>query len=225
MKYIRYGVTLTLMRESDLEMVRQWRNDPVVVRNYAYREYITPEMQTDWFKTVNNHRNLYTIIHYRGEQVGVINLKHIDWEQKTFEGGIFIPYERHHNTPLPAIVSVLTTEIPFTWFDWNVGYAHVLQSNKQTQAFIRQLGYELSPGQESVENQEYRITRENYLRKSARLKKAIFALTGEEAPGILVIEKEDEGSDAVAFFEEKAKTSKALIGCRETPEGRVYTFS
>jgi RimJ/RimL family protein N-acetyltransferase len=224
MKYIRYGVSLSLIRESDLETVRQWRNDPVVVRNYAFREYITPEMQQQWFRSINNIHNLYAIIGYQGERVGVINLKNIDWDQKTYEGGIFIPYERYHNTPLPAIVACFTTEIPFTWFDWNTGFAHVLASNKSTQAFVKQLGYLLAPGQEDVENQEYLITRESFEKYALRFRKAIQALTGDYQPGRLVIEPHDYEDPVPLHCEKMGKLSKALLKSESGEEGRIYFF-
>ena len=225
MKYIKYGITLSLLKESDIEMVRQWRNDPVVVRNYAFREYITPEMQKEWFKRINNFNNLYTIIHYNNEKVGVINLKNIDWENRTFEGGIFIPDEKQHNTPLPAIVSYLTTEIPLTWFDWNVGYAHVLRTNVQTHSFIRQLGYELAPGQEEAENQKYIITKASFERHAHKIRKAIKALTGDDEPGRLIIEPEDFNNEVALQFEAKAIQGSAYIRSETTPEGRIHYFT
>ena len=148
MKYIKYGVTLSLMKEEDIEMVRLWRNDPVVVANYEYRDFITPEMQKEWFRKVNNVNNLYTIIGYQGKKIGVVNLKGIDWERQTAEGGIFIPDTRYHETPVTSIVSFLTTEMMFLLFNWNEAKADVLKDNQPIRSFIKQLGYELSPGQE-----------------------------------------------------------------------------
>ena len=150
MKYLQYGITISMLKAGDIEMVRQWRNDPVVVKNYAYREFITPEMQEKWFRSINNINTLYTLIEYEGDKVGVINLKKMDWEKMTFEGGIFIPFTRYHATPLPAVVSLITTDVAFNVMNFKTGYAHVLKENKPTQSFIRQLGYVMSEGQEDA---------------------------------------------------------------------------
>jgi RimJ/RimL family protein N-acetyltransferase len=225
MKYIKYGITLSHLREEDIEMVRQWRNDPVVVANYEYREYITPEMQQAWFRSVNNTNNLYTIIGFQGEKIGVINLKDINWEEQTTEGGIFIPDPKYHETPVTSIVSYMTTEILFGLFNWKVARAHVLKENKPIQSFVRQLGYELSPGQEEINNQEYFLTREKFGQMAPRIRKAIHALANDISPGRFVVEPVDFNNDVVLFFEELAKKNFTFLKTEVTEEGRIYFVS
>ena len=213
------------MKECDLEMVRQWRNDPVVSNNYEFREHITPEMQKAWFQTVKNINNLYTIIEYKGEKIGVINIKNIDWETKECEGGIFLPDPKYHNSGLPAIISFVTTEIIFSMFDWNNGYAHVLKENKSVQQFVKMLGYELLPGQENLANQKYLITRESFETRSAKIKKAIEVLSGSNSPGILKICRESFADPLVLQWEEKVKSSRYIRKTETIEEGRLYYFS
>jgi RimJ/RimL family protein N-acetyltransferase len=224
MRYRRFGITISLIRESDIELVRQWRNDPVVVKNYAYREYITPEQQAKWFKTINNTRNLYTIIEYKSEKVGVINIKNIDWGMQTFEGGVFIPYEKYHNTPLLAVISYLTTEIFFDVFNWPVGKAHVLRENKSTQAFIKMLGYRMSPGQEEEENQEFFITREFFFEKAPKLKKAISVFFDTREPAELLFEKEFQSDPLEHEWESIVLKSLRIVRQEVTDEGKKYFF-
>jgi RimJ/RimL family protein N-acetyltransferase len=224
MKYIKYGITFSLMREEDIEMVRNWRNDPVVVANYEFREYITPEMQKEWFRKVNNINNLYTVIGYRGEKIGVVNLKEIDWQGQTAEGGIFIPDTRYHETPVTSIVSFLTTEIMLILFSWKAAKAHVLKENRAIQAFIRQLGYELSPGQEEVNNQEYVLSREKFEKMAPKIRKAIHILAQDTSPGKFVVEPEDFGNEVVLFYEQLALKNVPFTKTEVTEEGRVYYF-
>lgn len=224
MKFIKYGVTLSRLKEEEIEMVRRWRNDPVVVANYAFRDHITPEMQRQWFRSINNKNNLYLIIHYRGQTVGVINLKNINWEEQTAESGIFIPYKEYHETPVSAIVSFLTTEFLFKLFNWKAVHAHVLKGNQPVQAFVRQLGYELSPGQEEVENQEYSLSREKFEKLAPRIKKAIHTLAGDQSAGKCIIEPCDDQDELVIFLEELAKKNMRTLKTEITEEGRVYFF-
>ena len=225
MQYSRYGITFHLLKEKDIEMVRQWRNDPVVANNYEFRDYITPEMQKEWFRSVNNINNLYTIIEYGGEPVGVINVKNIDWENRTCEGGIFLPDPKHHQTIIPAIGSYVTTEIIFIMFDWNIAYAHVLKENKKVQQFVKMLGYELIPGQEEINNQQYRITRESFEIRGARIKKAVSALTSRDDQGVLRVDPDEFSDPLIRQWEEKIKTSRFIRKIKTTPEGRFYYFS
>ncbi len=224
MKFTRYGISISLLTDADIEMVRQWRNDPVVVRNYQYREYITPEMQAEWFKTINNINNLYCIIEYKGEKVGVVNLKNIDWEKMKFETGIFIPYEKYHNSPLPAMISLITTEIPFRLLNWNIGYAHVLKENKPTQTFIKQLGYELASGQEDKENQEYFITSENFEKKAGRIRKAIDTVTGKSEMGTLFISAEEAGTEPVCQWQAIVSKGNCIHHIETTENGTTFYF-
>jgi RimJ/RimL family protein N-acetyltransferase len=225
MKLSRYGLSFHVLKESDIELVRQWRNDPVVANNYEYREHITPEMQQEWFKSVNNINNLYTVIEYQGEKIGVINIKNIDWETRVAEGGIFLPDPKYHQTFVPAVISYVTTEIIFVMFEWTIGYAHVMKENKSVQAFVKMLGYELLSGQEDVDNQLYQITLESFEKRAPKIKKAIAVLTGNEEKGVFSIAAEEFEDPMAQEWEEKVKGSRFILKVETTDEGRFYYFS
>lgn len=224
MKYSGFGITFHLLKETDIELVRQWRNDPVVVRNYEYREHITPEMQAAWFKLVNNINNLYTIIAHKGEKIGVINIKNIDWDTQDCEGGIFFPDVKYHQTTLPAVISYMTTELIFSVFDWKMVKAHVLQENKSVQAFVKMLGYEKLPGQEAVNNQAFQITRESFTKKAPRLRKAVSVLTGSNDRGVLQIETAEFSDPVVMQWEAVVRSSPHIQKAEENADGRFYYF-
>ena len=40
-----------------------------------FHEEITPHMQENWFNRINNDNNLYYIIQYEGNDIGLINIK------------------------------------------------------------------------------------------------------------------------------------------------------
>lgn len=88
MKISNYDVSLELLTENKIEMVRQWRNDPKIQQYMEYRETITPEMQKKWFDKLNNGKdNFYFILQYKGEDIGLINVKDIDYEKKLANQG------------------------------------------------------------------------------------------------------------------------------------------
>ena len=225
MVYSRYGFSFSLLKEDDIEMVRQWRNDPVVSNNFEFRNHITPEMQKEWFRSINNINNLYTIISYQREKIGVINLKNIDWETRAGEGGIFLPDVKYHQTIIPAIISYISTEIIFVMFEWKIGYAHVLKENKSVQQFVSLLGYELIPGQEDVLNQKYRITSDSFEKRRPKLLKAISALVGNDKAGVFCVEPVDYTDPVVLQWEDKVRTNRFIRQIETTEEGRFYYFS
>jgi UDP-4-amino-4,6-dideoxy-N-acetyl-beta-L-altrosamine N-acetyltransferase len=225
MKFRKYGITVSRLKESDLELVRNWRNDPVVVKNYEFREYITPEMQKAWFQSISNANNLYTVIEYQGEKIGVINIKNIDWEKREGEGGIFIPDPKYHLTALPAILSFMTTEIQFSLLRWNTGFASVLKENAASQNFIRSLGFEICPGEEEKINQRYFNTRENFEKKAAKIKKAISIVTNNDESLVVIIEPADFDDPIVMQWESEVLKNVTPIRTETTTEGRFYYLS
>ena len=182
-------------------------------------------MQQEWFKSVNNINNLYTVIEYQCEKIGVINIKNIDWETRVAEGGIFLPDPKYHQTFVPAVISYVTTEIIFIMFEWTIGYAHVMKENKSVQAFVKMLGYELLSGQEDVDNQLYQITLESFEKRAPKIKKAIAVLTGNEEKGVFSIAAEEFEDPMAQEWEEKVKGSRFILKVETTDEGRFYYFS
>ena len=171
MKISNYDVSLELLTENKIEMIRQWRNDPKIQQYMEYRETITPEMQKKWFDKLNNGKdNFYFILQYKGEDIGLINVKDIDYEKKTGESGIFIYQDKFLNTD----ISYRAHLVMFDYFFDNLAleslYSHVLQTNKRAQRFTLFLGGFLADNQESVDNQLYIISKDAYKNNKNRIR-------------------------------------------------------
>jgi RimJ/RimL family protein N-acetyltransferase len=179
MKIIKYGITLIRLCEEDLELVRQWRNSPRIQQTMEYREHISKEMQLEWFHKVNNNNNYYFVIEYECQKIGLINGKDIDWEKQQLEGGVFFWDEKYYSTFVPAMASLILTELCFTLFNWKVAYARILKTNTQAIQYNLALGYELCEGQEDVENQLYRLSSERFEKQTALLRKAIARMSDD----------------------------------------------
>jgi RimJ/RimL family protein N-acetyltransferase len=211
---------LKLMPE-DLELVRQWRNSPGISQYMEYRGHITPEMQQEWYKSINNYLNLYIVIEHDFRKIGIINAKNINWEESSLEGGIFFWDEEVQNTPVPAITSLLFAELMIRIMRLKI-YAHIMKSNDRAIRYNIQLGFELCEGQENVENQQYVLTPENYLEKSAKLRKAFYLLI-DKSPYILEIEKDDYDTGIGKMIEDRIQENTASE-IRKTDSGKIYLF-
>ncbi len=225
MKLSKYGIDLILLKEEDIELVRQWRNSPQIVKRYEYREYITPEMQKEWFKSISNLNNFYFVIIYQDEKIGVINVKNIDWKNKTLESGIFIADEKWWNTFVPSIVSIILTEMFFTIFGWDYYSAHILKTNLQAIQYNKNLGYELCEGQEDVENQLYIIRREVFEEKSKKLIRALKVIADGDTSAVLQLEPEDLGTELELFVEDNRPNIPWITKIEENAQGRFYYLS
>ncbi|MEK5025627.1 GNAT family N-acetyltransferase [Paenibacillus sp. FSL M7-1046] len=167
------SIYFSRLTEDDLELVRNWRNDEKISKFMQYRSYISPEMQLKWYKTINNTENFYFIIMYDELKIGLANIKDIDWDRKCGEVGIFIYEETYLNSLLPYVVSLKGLELDFKEYNLQYVYAHILKTNKRAIRFNKSFGFELEPHQETVENQKYILTRENYEKNAYSLEKII----------------------------------------------------
>jgi UDP-4-amino-4,6-dideoxy-N-acetyl-beta-L-altrosamine N-acetyltransferase len=224
MKLAKYGITLSRLRENDIELLRQWRNSPKINQFMEYRGNITPEMQRDWFKSVDNFDNFYFIIEYQGNKIGLINSSHIEWDTVSSEGGIFLWDEEYYETFVPVWASLCLLET--TYFVLGAGRSMIktLKDNERAKKLNVHLGYELQLGQENVYNQSYLLTRESFTRHAHKLIKAATLLAGNE-PGAhsMSFDQVDIKSGLADFFHGKIK-NEMILDYKETGDGRYYTF-
>jgi len=150
-----YGVKLRRLTEDKIELVRKWRNDPKIQQYMEYREYITPEMQKAWFKKIDNDNNFYFIIEYEGKEIGLIDIKNVDYEKSEGEPGIFIWDDSCLELDVPFRASFCMGDFICNVLKIKNNYIHILRDNKRAITYNKGLGYELADGQENVENQKY----------------------------------------------------------------------
>lgn len=171
-----YGVTLHRLTHDKIELLRQWRNDPKIQQYMIYRDQITPEMQEAWFQRVNNEHHFYFIIEYEGREVGMINIKDVDYEKKTGEPGMFLYDDTLWNSDVGMRASMCFGHFVWDTLALDSMYIHVLASNKRALQYNLLCGYELVPGYEDKEILKLVITREKAKNPSprfARIKKAL----------------------------------------------------
>ncbi len=163
-----YGITLRKLSEDKIELVRQWRNDPKISQYLVSRTIITPEMQQSWFLNNNNERNYYYLIVLDNIEVGLIFVKDICLESKIGEGGVFIYDDRCLNTDIAYRAHLLLFDYLFEHDILRDITSHVLVDNKRAIRFTQFLGFTRSPNQDALTNQEYRLSKEQYLSNTNR---------------------------------------------------------
>lgn len=222
MKVFKYGIILERLKEEDIELVRQWRNSDPVRLNMNYRDIITPEQQKQWFGSINTLQCNYLMIHYQGEKIGLLNDKNIDWEARTSESGIFLGRTEFYSTFVPYLVSLAGIETTFCLLGWKKQYAHILRSNSNAITFNLQLGYQLSEGQEDIDHQQYEMTLESFEQKSGKVKKAVRALTGNDAGFRALLEPADYETGLAQKIEYLLSVSSHPLVREVTGEGTWY---
>lgn len=224
MKLEKYGITLNRLREDDIEHLRQWRNSPQINQFMEYRGNITPEMQRDWFRSVDNFDNFYFIIEYQGEKIGLINSNHIEWDTVSSEGGIFLWDEKYYETFVPVWASLCLLETTYFVLGAGKSVIKTLQDNERATKLNIHLGYELQPGQDEVYNQIYVLTAESFRRHAHKLIKAAKLLAGNQPGGhSMFFDKEDIISGLADFIHGKIK-KEMVLEYTEEKDSRLYIF-
>jgi RimJ/RimL family protein N-acetyltransferase len=169
----KYGITLRRLTKVDIELVRNWRNDPKISKYMEFRDYITPEMQEEWFDKINNDHNFFFIIEKDEKKIGLINIKDIDYDQKTGEGGIFIYDDEFLNNDISFRATLCICDFFFETLNLEREIAHILRDNKRAIQYNLMLGFEKQPNQDNVYNQIYYLEKEKYFEKRVFIKRLL----------------------------------------------------
>lgn len=171
-----FGVSLKRLSEEDLELVREKRNSYTVSQFMEFRDYITPSMQHHWFRSINNIYNLYYVISYNGQKVGLINGAKIDWQKmETASGGIFIWDEELWQTTVPVMANMLLMDISFL-LGLRRSFIKVMNDNARAIQYNLMLGYKVWSGGEN--STVYVLDTEDYLYKTKVFRKYLFSKYG-----------------------------------------------
>jgi UDP-4-amino-4,6-dideoxy-N-acetyl-beta-L-altrosamine N-acetyltransferase len=180
MKITRYGITLERLREDNIDTIRRWRNDPKISRFMFYKGEITPEMQREWFQSVDNEQNFFFLIRSKNELAGLINISSIDWENKTAYCGLFIYDDKFLGTDVPVRSSLAMLDVFFLLFDVQVVYAKVKGNNNVAHLYNTSLGFSRTKKIELGLGYEYMLQKEIYLLETKEIRNAALRLQGNE---------------------------------------------
>lgn len=165
-----YGVRLDRLTEDKLELVRSWRNSPEVSRYMFSQDYITEEQQKKWYRKIDNENNLYFLIYYKNEYIGLVDMNDIDYDKKIGENGFYIAKEEYWN------LGIIAYQVLFCLFDYwydEMGMecviSRVLHSNNRAARLVSFIG-SVPTELKTDEFQEYRLYKDAYYNNINRLK-------------------------------------------------------
>ncbi len=157
-----YGVRLVRLAEDKIELVRRWRNDPKIAQYMDFRGYITEEMQKVWFKKIDNEYNYYFIIMIEEKEVGLVDIKDIDYRKGVGESGIFLWDDSFLGKQISYRSLLTLHDFAFKNLHLKSLISHIFNNNIRSQKSYISLGFELNPNQESCVLQCYTLTAERH---------------------------------------------------------------
>lgn len=159
MRICRFGVELRSLQKSDLEQVLRWRNQPDVASYMFVTDEISMEEHLNWFNSLTSN-DVYLVIQVDQKQIGVINVKQIDWENRSGEAGIFIGEKAYRNSPIAMQAIFALMDTFFDDFNFKMLKATVKRTNVSAIDFNLRLGYEICAEEE--DQIRMRVSAENY---------------------------------------------------------------
>lgn len=213
MKLIRYGITLNRLTFEDLELIRQWRNSEKIRRNMIFREEITPEMQQEWFRSIDNYNNFFYIIEYNGEKIGLIDNKGTDWQAGSTQSGLFIYEEKYRETHIPVAASLILMQIGYGLLNVQETRIKVLKDNQKALNYNLYFGFEICRNNPDEIFVEMIQRRESFFKKTNSLHHQLVKLTKDKDPYLYLYLEPHDYLNGVAqgVLNEMNKVEKSKI--------------
>lgn len=167
-----YQVELSQVTQADIEQVRQWRNDPAIAQYMLSQEQISVEQQQAWFNKINgDNRQQHFIIRYKGEAIGVANIRaYYQGENllnaRLIEPGLYIASSRYRGNILAFSPALLLNDYCFNILGVPQLLAMVKASNQAALNYNAKLGYKILNSGELI---EIRLNKHDYQQASASL--------------------------------------------------------
>lgn len=151
-----FSVELRPLQPDQLEMLRHWRNDPMIAAPMLQQQYISETMQQQWFSKVKvDQRQAQFVIYYKDEAIGACNLKSADGDplgsSETIETGFYLAHPRFRGTLLAFFPALALNQYCFKSLNCKTLLAQVKLSNHAALRFNEKLGYQRQPDNITVQ--------------------------------------------------------------------------
>jgi RimJ/RimL family protein N-acetyltransferase len=145
-EFTRYRVLFRPIQETDLEMLRQWRNQPEVRENMRDTGLIAAAQQQAWFSRLQHHPGArHFVALYQGQPFGSANLKaaggHEAAGTQELESGLYIGEAQYRGTFLAFCLALGILDHAFEDLGCCRVRAQVREHNLAALRFNQALGY------------------------------------------------------------------------------------
>ncbi|MDI9355831.1 MAG: GNAT family N-acetyltransferase [Chitinophagaceae bacterium] len=167
----KYNIKLIRLSEKYIEDMRKWRNSDYVRSQMLYEDYITSNMQLNWYNNLDKTKNFYFIGFKNDAPLGVIHLKNI--ENNRGEGGIFLIGPEFENTDIVAKMVICFNDYIFYDLKIECIYSHVKATNKKAISSSISQGCVKNESKSTEEIVYFELFPNNYEKKTHKIKKIL----------------------------------------------------
>ncbi|MGB0918335.1 MAG: GNAT family N-acetyltransferase [Flavobacteriales bacterium] len=178
MRLQRYGIELESLNQDHIEMIRLWRNQDFVRSNMQYQELLSRADQQAWFNGLDESKNLYWLIRFKGYSIGLIHIKNLSADSLSGEAGIFIGEPSYLEMPQPMLAIIFMMELAFEAMGMQELKAKIKSGNEHAINFNLKLGYRLIPNQPAG-FQYYSVNKSEFDEATIQLRKSAQKMYGD----------------------------------------------
>lgn len=130
------------LRPDALELMRTWRNSPVVSQHMYTADFISVEQQQAWYARINQDPTVkYWLIYYQDRPVGVANLYAISLHNRSCFWAFYLGEENLHGSGIGAWVELAVLEYVFEELKLNKLACEVFVANAKVVAMHEKFGF------------------------------------------------------------------------------------
>jgi RimJ/RimL family protein N-acetyltransferase len=166
-----FGIELTQLIYSDIELVRNWRNQDFIRNNMEYQEIITSEQQISWFEKISQSDDYYFMIKTQNQAIGLAHINGVNPQDNSAHVGIFIGESLFVGTGISFKVSLLIFQFSFEELKLKVLFAKIKNDHQAAIAYNQFLGFELA--EEGPVFSMWKLTKKGYDNAQIKLKQLI----------------------------------------------------
>lgn len=160
--FTKFGITFKPLSETNLEMVRIWRNSDDVRLFMQYQEIITPEQQQTWFQQLDKASNYYFVSYQNEVPFGVYNIKDVNFNLGFGEPGAYLKNRDYWEGDLAMRCALSIIIFAFEILKLTNLKIHVLKSNKKVLAYNQQMGFQISETADDSISFELHLNKEDF---------------------------------------------------------------
>ena len=173
----KYDITLHRLKKEDIEFIREKRNSESVRSKMIFQQHISAEMQEKWFQSINNATNHYFVIIHKGEKVGLVHGKNVNFDLKQCETGILLWDEKNWFSGVAIQAVICALDYAFLFLNFDQVFSTVRKDNRLALRYNLKLGFEIISEEEHY---QMKLSKENYFSHREKINTYLNHKTGDK---------------------------------------------
>ena len=137
-------IRLRKITKNDLEKIRKWRMHPEVSKYMVSNNTITSEDQIRWFNNIKNDKSCnYWIIQYNLEDIGLISISDVNFNDKNCTWGYYIADLNMRGKGIGKNLECSLHDYVFNELNLHKLYGDVVEGNQIMLGMHKRFGYKI----------------------------------------------------------------------------------